>query len=204
MRGRSRSRSEQRALLALSLLLAAAASAQDAGFVAGVFEPPRAAPELGLRGSDGSDLLLRRYRGKVVIVGFGFSSCPAICPTTLATLAGARKKLGADAERLQVVYVTVDPERDDAARLREFLGRFDPTFVGGTGTAEQLAAVRESYGVVVGRASDSSFSHSSFTYLIDREGHLRALMPYGHSSDDYAHDVRLLLQGGGRAAAPQP
>jgi protein SCO1/2 len=197
MPSRSRFRSERRALAALlagSLLAVAARAAEDASLIAGVFEPPRAAPELALRGSDGAELRLDRYRGKVVIVGFGFSSCPDVCPTTLATLAGARVKLGPDAEKLQVVYVTVDPERDDAVRLREYLRHFDPTFIGGTGTPEQLAAVRESYGIAVGQRPGNSFSHSSFTYLIDREGRLRALMPYGHSSDDYAHDVRLLLK----------
>jgi protein SCO1/2 len=188
-------------LLALVMIVGAAGAAEDVGFIAGVFEPPRAAPELALRGSDGNELRLDRYRGKVVIVGFGFTSCPEVCPTTLATLAGARVKLGADAEGVQVVYVTVDPKRDDAERLRNYLRTFDPSFIGGTGTAEQLAAVRESYGIAVGQQPGSSFSHSSFTYLIDREGNIRALMPYGHSSDDYAHDVRLLLHGAERAAA---
>jgi protein SCO1/2 len=196
MRSRSRSRSERRALVALfaAALLAPAARAADDTLIAGVFEPPRAAPELALRGSDGAELRLDRYRGKVVILGFGFSSCPDVCPTTLAALAVARKKLGADAERLQVVYVTVDPERDDAARLREYLKHFDSTFIGGTGTPEQLAAVRDQYGIAVGQRPGNQFSHSSFTYLIDRTGSLRALMPYGHSSDDYAHDVRILLK----------
>jgi protein SCO1/2 len=188
-------------LLALVMIVGAAGAAEDVGFIAGVFEPPRAAPELALRGSDGNELRLDRYRGKVVIVGFGFTSCPEVCPTTLATLAGARVKLGADAEGVQVVYVTVDPKRDDAERLRNYLRTFDPSFIGGTGTAEQLAAVRGSYGIAVGQQPGSSFSHSSFTYLIDREGNIRALMPYGHSSDDYAHDVRLLLHGAERAAA---
>jgi protein SCO1/2 len=207
MLSRSRSRSDLRAawaLLACALCASAAVAAGDAGFIAGVFEPPRAAPELGLRGSDGKELRLDRYRGKVVIVGFGFTSCPDVCPTTLAALAGARKKLGADAEGVQVVYITVDPERDDAERMREYLRTFDPTFIGGTGTAEQLAAVRESYGIAVGKQPGSGFSHSSFTYLIDREGRIRALMPYGHGSDDYAHDVRLLLHGAERTAESRP
>ena len=134
MRSRRRSRSEQvlrsepkarmRALpilLAFALLAAAAGAAEDGSLIAGVFEPPRAAPELALSGSDGKELSLDRYRGKVVMLGFGFTSCPDVCPTTLATLAGARKKLGADAEGVQVVYVTVDPERDDAERLRTYL-----------------------------------------------------------------------------------
>ena len=197
MQSRRRSRSDaRRALVALcaSALFAAVAGAADDQLVAGVFEPPRAAPELALRGTDGQELRLDRYRGKVVIVGFGFSSCPDVCPTTLATLAGAREKLGADGDRLQVVYITVDPERDDAARLRDYLKRFDPTFIGGTGTPAELAAVRDQYGIAIGQKPGKQFSHSSFTYLIDREGSLRALMPYGQSSDAYAHDVRMLLQ----------
>lgn len=180
----------------LALLLAAAAAAGDAGLKAGVFDPPRSAPDFSLRGSDGAELGLRRYRGKVVILGFGFTSCPDVCPTTLSVLARARKALGAEARDVQVVYVTVDPERDDAERLREYLGTFDPTFVGGTGSAEGLAAVRESYGIAAARISsgtDYAFSHSSYTYLIDRSGYLRALMPYGASADDYVHDVRILL-----------
>src|SRR5215475_8710917 len=90
-RSRSRSRSEMRAaaiLLACALAAGSAASATDAGLIAGVFEPPRAAPELALRGSDGKELRLDRYRGKVVVLGFGFTSCPEVCPTTLAALAG--------------------------------------------------------------------------------------------------------------------
>jgi protein SCO1/2 len=185
-----------RLLVCLLLLAAPAPAAQDAALKAGVFSPPREAPALSLRGSDGKPLELGRFRGKVVILGFGFSSCPDVCPTTLATLAQARRQLGSDAADLQVVYVTVDPERDDAERLRQYLAAFDPTFLGGTGTAEQLAAVREQYGIAATRVAAGAgygFSHSSYTYLIDREGMLRALMPYGSAPDDYVHDVRSLL-----------
>lgn len=183
--------------LPLLFLAAAVSSAEDESLKAGVFSPPRAAPDFSLRGSDGAELKLSRYRGKVVILGFGFSSCPDVCPITLATLAQARKKLGAEGNRLQVVYITVDPERDDAERLRRFLGTFDPTFIGGTGSAEQLAAVRQDYGIVAAKSTlgdNDTFSHSSYTYLIDREGSLRALMPYGHSPDDYVHDIKMLLE----------
>jgi protein SCO1 len=95
------------------------------------------------------------------------------------------------------VYVTVDPERDDARTMRKYLAAFDPSFVGGTGTAEKLAAVRKEYGILAEKKSAGSsyvVSHSSYTYLIDREGKLQALMPYGHSADDYAHDLRILLK----------
>jgi protein SCO1/2 len=173
-------------------------SAADAvHFKAGVFDPPRPAPEFSLRGSHDAELKLSSYRGKVVLLGFGFTSCPNVCPTTLAVLAQARRQLGAQRDDLQVVYVTVDPQRDDTARMRQYLATFDTTFIGGTGSVEQLAAVRRNYGVEATRKDigDSySIAHSSFVYLIDRNGKLRALMPYGHTADDYAHDVRLLLQ----------
>lgn len=178
------------------MLAGALIAADGAGLRAGVFDPPRAAPELALRGSDGAPLELARFRGKVVVLQFGFSSCPKVCPTTLASLAEARRKLGEQAKELQVVYVTVDPERDDVERLRKYLAGFDATFVGGTGTQEQLEAVRRDYGIVAARISkdaDYTFSHSSYTYLIDRQGQLRALMPYGQPSDDYVHDVKVLL-----------
>jgi protein SCO1/2 len=184
-------------LVHLLLLLSATASAADiATFKAGAFSPPRQAPDFSLRGSDGGELKLSRYRGKVVVLGFGFTSCPEICPTTLAVLAQARKKMSVSADEVQVVYVTVDPERDDAERMRKYLASFDSTFVGGTGSAEQLAAVRQAYGVVAEKkpfAGGYTVAHSSFTYLIDRDGSLRALVPYGHTADDYVHDVSLLL-----------
>jgi protein SCO1/2 len=183
-------------LLLLLLLGAPARAADDRALIAGVFDPPRAAPEFALKGSDGKELTLTRYRGKVIVLAFGFTSCPNVCPVTLGTLAEAHKKLGARASELQVVYITVDPERDDAQRLRSYLKSFDPSFVGGTGADEQLAAVRQEYGIAARRvATETSyaFDHSSFTYLIDRNGRLRALMPYGHPPEDYVHDVEILL-----------
>jgi protein SCO1 len=119
-----------------------------------------------------------------------------VCPITLATLAEAHRKLGNAAADVQVVYITVDPERDDQARLQKYLHAFDPTFVGGTGRAEELAAVRKNYGVSAekrGTGSNYTVAHSSFTYLFDRRGQLRALMPYGHAADDYVHDLNILL-----------
>ena len=183
-------------LIASLFLSAASARAGDsAALKAGVFDPPRVAPDFALRGSDGSELKLSTYRGKVVLLGFGFTSCAAVCPITLGTLAQAHKKLGAQADELQVIYITVDPERDDAAQLKKYLSAFNPTFIGGTGTDAQLAAVRKDYGIAAEKVAgpDGSYTHSSFIYLIDREGRLRALMPFGHVADDYVHDVRILL-----------
>jgi protein SCO1/2 len=184
-------------MAALALLFAMSAVAADRpSLKAGVFEPPRAAPELSLQASSGGKLSLASYRGKVILMGFGFTSCPEVCPTTLATLAQARKRLGAQAEQVQVVYVTVDPERDSAERMRAYLTGFDPTFVGGTGTPAQLAAVRNNYGVMAERkplGSSYTVAHSSSVYLIDQNGLLRGMMPYGRLPDDFVHDVRALL-----------
>jgi protein SCO1/2 len=187
-----------RTLSLVLLLMAGAAAAADApALKAGVFSPARQAPDFSLQGSNGQPLKLSRYRGKVLVLGFGFTSCPDVCPTTLGVLASARRSLGPAAADVQVIYVTVDPERDVPERMKSYLRGFDPTFLGGTGTPAELAAVRKDYGVSAEKkpAGDSYFfAHSSFTYLIDRSGGLRALMPYGHSPEDYAHDLAILLK----------
>lgn len=165
----------------------------------GTFDPPRQAPEFSLAGSNGAPVRLSSYRGKVVALGFGYTSCPDVCPTTLADLAKARRKLGDAAKDFQVVYVTVDPERDDAALLRAYLAAFDPTFLGATGAPAQLAQVRKAYGIQTnrtegrGKAGGYLVHHSSYVYLIDRSGRLRAMMPFGVSVDDIVHDAKVLL-----------
>jgi len=166
---------------------------------AGVLTPVMAAPALKLTATDGQPLTLERFRGKVVLVAFGFSNCGEVCPITLATLAGARRKLGDAARDVQVVYVTVDPERDDAAQMKKFLGAFDPTFIGGVGTRAEIDAVQASWGISSSKTvnPDGSYliGHSSSIYLVDRAGGLRAVMPYGHPADDFVHDLKILLKG---------
>jgi protein SCO1/2 len=164
---------------------------------AGAFTPPQGAPEFSLRGSDGSDVTLARYRGKVVLMTFGFTSCAAVCPTTLATLAQARSGLGVDADSVQVIFVTVDPARDDAAHMRDYLAAFDSSFIGATGAPDALAAVRQMYGVtatIQGAGPDYAVAHTSSIFLIDRAGRLRAMMPFGHDASDFVHDIRFLLE----------
>ena len=132
------------------------------------------APEIRLQGTDGKPLDLERYRGKVVLLAFGFTNCGEVCPITLATLAGARKKLGPQAADVQVVYVTVDPERDDAAQMKKYLGNFDPTFVGGVGTRAEIDAAQKSFGIsstkIAAPGGGYTIGHSSSIYLIDRAG----------------------------------
>ena len=184
--------------LALLAVLGAAifSTAGATELKAGVFEPPRTAPGFTLVGSHGEPLELADYRGKVVVLGFGFTNCTSVCPITLATLAAAMRELGESGRDVQLLYLTVDPERDTAERMKSDLNAFNPSFRGGTGTEEQLAAVRTEYGVMAQKRAgpgNYQYGHSSFTYLIDREGRLRALMPYGHPAADYVHDLRALL-----------
>jgi protein SCO1/2 len=177
-------------------LAPAAPAAQVPALKAGTFDPPRAAPELALRGSDGQPLTLARFRGKLVLMSFGFTNCAAVCPTTLATLAESRRALGAAAADVQVLFITVDPERDDAASMKRYVTAFDPSFVGGTGSPEALAAVRKAYGITANKVPMTggyAVDHTSSIFLIDREGRLRAMMPYGRGAKDFVHDARLLL-----------
>jgi protein SCO1/2 len=163
--------------------------------VAGAFNPSYAAPDFTLSGSDGSKLTLARFRGKVVVLTFGFTNCAAVCPTTLATLAQARKKLGTAADSMQVIYVTVDPGRDNAARLRNYLAAFDPSFIGATGAPQVLAVARQKYGVTAvkeGSGADYAMAHTSSIFLIDPASKLRAMMPFGHDAADFVHDVQYL------------
>lgn len=176
----------------LGLMRDAPPIAAQTGLRAGAFHPPRIAPDFSLSGSNGSEVSLARHRGKVVLLTFGFTYCAAVCPTTLATLAQARERVG---EGVQVIFVTVDPERDDPAQLRDYVTAFDPTFVGATGSPGQLAAVRERYGVTAkkeGTESDYAMAHTSSIFMIDPAGRLRAMMPYGRDAADYVHDIKLL------------
>src|SRR3984957_15945947 len=123
-------------------------------FKAGVFEPPRQAPDFSLQGSNGQELRLSQYRGKVVLLAFGYSHCLSVCPITLHTFAQTLRQMGTAAAGVQVVYVTVDPQRDTVAALHAFVASFDPRIIGGTGTETQLAQVRKDYGVSATRIPD--------------------------------------------------
>lgn len=185
-----------------TLLLTAATfvgAAENLGLKAGTFDPPRMAPDFTVKGSDGKPLKLSQYRGKLVLLEFGYTSCVDVCPVSLAMLANARKQLGALADQLQVIYVTVDPERDTEERMRNYLRAFDQSFIGATGTPQQMAKVRLDYGITATKkpiegSKDYIVGHSSYLYFVDRKGNLRALLPYGRSADDVVHDVKLLLK----------
>jgi protein SCO1/2 len=182
------------------MLSATTAGAAPPEFRGGALDPPRPAPEIVLRTHEGADFRLTRHRGEVVAITFGYTFCPDVCPTTLAELAQVRARLGPAGARLRVVFVTVDPERDGPGRLRAYTQAFDRTFTGLTGTPAELAAVQKAYGVVARKQSVRGTSaaylvdHSAFVYVVDVEGRLRLMLPFGTSVEDMTHDIGLLLR----------
>jgi protein SCO1 len=174
----------------------------EQGLRSGTFEPAREAPAFSLNGSNGRKLSLRDHLGKVVVVQFGYTFCEEVCPVTLAHMTEVYKKLGSAARDVQLIFVTVDPERDSPERLREHLTVFNPTFLGATGTPDDLQAVQKAYGVVArhvvsrNQALPYAVDHSSSLYLVDRQGKLRGLVPFGTPVDDIVHDLRFLLTTG--------
>jgi len=181
-------------------LAAFAPGVEAAEFKGGALDPPRPAPDFALRTQDRGEFRLSRHRGDVVVMTFGYTFCPDVCPTTLAELAQVRASLGGAAKRLRVVFVTVDPERDSLERLRAYTHAFDRAFVGLTGTPDQLERVWKAYGVVArkravpGTAAAYLVDHSAFVYVIDPEGRLRLMFPFGTAIEDMAHDIKLLLE----------
>ncbi len=186
--------------LFLLLSVLAPLAGEAATLKGGVFDPPRMAPDFTLPGTGGKPVTLSSFRGKVVILEFGYTSCADVCPVTLATLTAARKKLGMQAKDLQVLFVTVDPERDSIKRLGDYLAPFDTSFVGIGGTPQQLTKMRAVYGITATRKpigdskTDYTVGHSSYLYFIDRKGALRSMLPFGRPAEDIAHDATLLLK----------
>ena len=156
--------------------------------------------ELSLPDFDGKMRSLADFRGKVVTVFFGYTHCPDVCPVTLAEMAQVLQELGPDAARVQVLFVTVDPERDTADVLRQYVPVFNPTFLGLRGDADATARVAKEFKVFYQKQQlkDGGYSvdHSAGTYIFDREGRLRLFAPYGRGAAPILHDIRLLLAGG--------
>jgi protein SCO1/2 len=151
-----------------------------------------------LIGHDGKPRTLRDFHGKVVLLFFGYTHCPDICPTTLALFAQAAKQLGADADRVQFLFVTVDPERDTPEVLARYVPAFDARFLGLYGDAAALARTAKEFKVVYqkqpGKTPDSySVDHSAGTYIFDRDGNVRLFARHDMPVEDLVHDIRQLL-----------
>lgn len=176
------------------------ACAQPYTFRGTAIEPPKPAPDFTLAGADAKPFQLSAQKGKVVLLFFGFTKCPDVCPTTMADIATAREQLGDDAKNTEVVFVSVDPERDSSADTDAYVKRYDPNFIGLSGTPEELEPIKKAFGVTAVKRElpNSEFGytvdHSAFIYLIDKQGAWRAILPFGVSADDIASDTGYLVR----------
>ncbi len=155
--------------------------------------------DFALADHTGKPRALADFRGRVVVMFFGFTHCPDVCPATLAELAAAVKKLGTDGDKVQVLLVTVDPERDTPQVLSQYVTAFNPRFLALRGTAEETARVAKEFKIlyqkVAGARPDSyTMDHSAGTYIFDTQGRLRLYVSYGRGLEVFAHDIALLLK----------
>jgi len=146
----------------------------------------------------GQPRTLGDFKGKVVVVFFGYTQCPDVCPTTLAELAQVKKLLGADGDRVQGVFVTIDPERDTAELLKAYVANFDPGFVALRGTPDQTAAAAKEFkvyfGKVPGKTPESyTMDHTAASFLFDAQGKVRVFSRYGAGAQVLADDLKILL-----------
>lgn len=153
-----------------------------------------------LQDPSGATRTLADYRGKVVTLFFGFTQCPDVCPTALAKAAEVKKALGPDGERLQVLFVTVDPERDTPEIMKAYASAFDPSFVGLRTSLEGTAALTKDFRAyyakvpLKGSASGYTIDHSAMTYVFDPKGQLRLALRHEQPTEQIAADIRTLLK----------
>ena len=160
------------------------------------------ARDFQLTDHNGQQRSLKDFAGKVVVVFFGFTQCPDVCPTSMQELAEVKKQLGKDGERLQGIFVTVDPERDQLALLKSYMQNFDPGFLALRPTPEQLPALAKDYKIyykkVDGKTPTSyTMDHSAGSYVYDPAGRLRVYHRYGSGTQALAADVKALLSEAG-------
>ena len=153
---------------------------------------------LNLTDHNGKPRTLGDFRGKVVVIFFGFTHCPDVCPTALAELAQVAKELGNDADKMQVLFVTVDPERDTPELLRQYVPSFNPKFLGLYGDAVATARAAKEFKIFYQKqplpGGSYSVDHSAGTYVLDPRGRLRLFAGYGAGAPALLHDIRILLQ----------
>jgi protein SCO1/2 len=146
----------------------------------------------------GKPVTLDSYKGKVLVVFFGYTQCPDVCPTTMAEMAGVMKELGPQADQVQVLFITLDPARDTKELLAQYAPTFDPRFVGLYGTPEQTAQVAKEFKVIYnkveGKTPDSyTIEHTAGSYVFDKNGKIRLFLRHGQGPAPITHDLKLLL-----------
>ena len=161
--------------------------------------PPEPAADFTLTGPDGKALKLSDFRGKLVALYFGYTFCPDVCPTTMAALSQAMQQLGPKADQVQVIMVTVDPERDSPEKLNQYVTAFDPRFIGLSGTPGEIAGAAKPFGVIYevhagSAATNYLVDHTATTTVIDQDGRIRLIWPYGTPPEELAADLDQLLR----------
>ena len=157
------------------------------------------AKELNLSDQNGQVRKIKDFSGKLVVVFFGYTQCPDVCPTTMQELAEVKRLLGSDGDKLQAVFVTVDPERDTTALLKAYVENFDASFVALRPTPEQLPVIAKDFKIyykrVEGKTPTSyTMDHSAGSYTFDAQGRVRLFNRYGMGAEALAHDFKLLLK----------
>ena len=158
------------------------------------------AKDFQLPDQDGRMRSLKDFQGKVVVLFFGYTQCPDVCPTTMTELAQVKKLLGADGDKLQVLFVTVDPDRDTPQVLKSYMANFDPGFIALRGAPDQLAAMAKDFKVYYKKTEGKTptsygMDHSAASYVYDPKGQLRLYTRYGSGTQGLASDIKLLLKG---------
>ena len=151
-----------------------------------------------LTDADGRERTLADYKGKAVLMYFGFVQCPDVCPTALIRAAKVKQLLGADGDKLQVIFITIDPERDTPEVIKAYTAAFDPSFIGLYGDAKRTRETADEFKVYykqVPTGSSYTMDHSALSYAFDPQGRLRLALRHEQTAEDYAHDLRQLLAG---------
>ncbi len=163
-----------------------------------VIQSPEPAYDFTLASTKG-DVSLSDYRGKLVLIYFGYTFCPDICPATLANVGQSLRELGEKADDVQLIMVSLDPERDTPEKLADYVGHFHPSFVGVTGTQDELDTVASLYGIFYEKAEGTDntgylINHTATLLVIDREGYLKLVFPFGVTVPEIADDLKYMLR----------
>ncbi len=161
-----------------------------------LLQSPERAPNFSLTASTGAQAQLSDFRGKVVLLFFGYTACIDVCPLRLAELTQTMNLLGKKAEKVQVLFVTVDPLHDTSARLQRYVTAFDPAFLGMTGSPAAINAVTTQFGVFYDQqatTASKAIGHTSTVTVVDANGYVRLIFPGGLSTEEMAEDLRYLI-----------